>query len=108
MNININKNLIFKACMSNQNELIDNIENRLNALNTSATSNNYSASQREDRAAGKVELLNALKKELNFAKLEMEYLKTIDPLIENTVVSSGAIVFTNQLIFFIGISSEKV
>lgn len=108
MKININKNLILNSCLLNQEELIGNIEKRVNALNTDATSHNYSASQSEDRTAGKMELLNALKTELTFAVKEMEYLKSLDPSTENTYISPGAVVITDQLIFFIGISSEKI
>ena len=106
--IKSNKKEIINLCLANQKEQIDNIEKRVNAINDDAISHNQSASQSEDRTAGKVELLNALRTELDFAKQEMAYLKNIDPLIENTNISLGAIVITNQLTFFIAISSEKI
>lgn len=107
MNINIDKNLILNACLQSQKELIVNIERRLNTRNTDAISQNYSASQSEDRSAGKFEILNALKSEHTFAVKELEYLESLDPSIKNTHISPGAVVITDQFIFFIGISSEK-
>ncbi|OAB28826.1 hypothetical protein SAMN05444395_102467 [Flavobacterium fryxellicola] len=104
----INKNLIISSSLANQNELIGNLDERINALNTDATSQENSDSQSEHHSAGTLELVDALNSELAFAVKETEYLKTLDSSSENTHISSGAVVITDQLIFFIGISSEKI
>ena len=69
---------------------------------------NASASQSEDRKAGKVELLKALGGELAFAQQELAYLNSLDVTGESTLIEPGAVVVTDQFTFFIGISSEKV
>lgn len=108
MNININKGLVVDTALTNQKTQIENIEQRINAINKDAFSNDHSASQSESRTAGKLEILNALQSELTFAIKELEFLKTIDASDENTSVSPGAIVITEQMIFFIGISNDKI
>ncbi len=108
MKKNISKNLILNSCLKNQQELIGNIEKRVKALETDAFTLNQSASQSENRTAGKIEILSALENELAFALKEMEYLKSLDHSNELTSIVPGAIVITDQLNFFIGISGEKI
>lgn len=108
MKKNISKKLILYGCLQKQNELIENIEKRINALKADVFNYSQSTSQSENRAAGKIDLLNALENELIFAKTENKHLESIDPSKENASVESGAVVITNHLIFFIGISGEKI
>lgn len=104
----IDKNWIVKACLENQNELIENFKKREAEINDAAFGNNESASQSEDRRAGKYELLKALGDELAFAQQELAYLNSLDISNECTIVEPGATVVTEQFVFFIGISSEKI
>jgi hypothetical protein len=57
--------------------------------------------------AGKYELLKAIGDELAFAQEELTYLNRLDITKENTLVAPGAVVVTEQFVFF-GVSSEKV
>lgn len=108
MKKNISKNQILDACLEKQEELIAGFERRVNETRIDAYARQESASQSENRTPGKIELLSKFETELEFAKLEMVYLKTLDPSGENTIVEPGSVVVTNQRIFFIGVSSEKI
>jgi hypothetical protein len=103
----IDKNQILQACIEKQDELINHFKKRESEVNDDTFSQNESASQSEDRRAGKYELLKALGDELAFAQQELAYLNSLDVTKESSVVEPGAIVFTAQFTFFIGISSEK-
>jgi hypothetical protein len=104
----IDKNRILEECRQNQIELIDNYKKREAEINDDTFSQNESASQSEDRRAGKYELLKVLGDELAFAQKELAYLDALDVTKESALVEPGAIVVTGQLTFFIGISSERV
>jgi hypothetical protein len=104
----IDKNQILQACIEKQNELIDHFKKRESEVNDDTFSQMESASQSEDRRAGKYELLKALGDELAFAQQGLTYLNSLDVTKDSSVVEPGAIVVTGQLIFFIGISIEKV
>jgi hypothetical protein len=103
----IDKNRILEECRQNQLELIDNYKKREAEINADTFSQNESASQSEDRRAGKYELLKVLGDELAFAQNELAYLDSLDVTKENTHVEPGAIVSTDKLTFFIAISSDK-
>ena len=105
--MNIPKNLIQDACLQKQNELIASFKNRLDAMESDAFQTNHSPSQTENRTAGKIELLNAVGKELDFALREMEFLKTLNPDKESTIVEPGAVVVTDKLTLYICVSIEK-
>jgi hypothetical protein len=104
----IDKNRILEDCIEKQNELIENYKKREAEINEDTFSQKESASQSEDRRAGKYELLKALGDELAFAQQGLSFLNSLDVTKESTVVEPGAAVVTDQLTFFIGISSEKV
>lgn len=104
----ISKKEVLKICIEQQKELIENYNQRIKELKADTFKNNASASQTEDRRSGKVDILNAMEKELSFAQKELTYLDEFDISAENTEVSPGAIVITNQLNFFIGISTDKI
>ncbi|MEZ7498155.1 hypothetical protein QO200_05320 [Flavobacterium sp. Arc3] len=108
MKSRIVKTRILEACIEKQNELIDNFKKREAEMNDDTFSQNESASQSEDRRAGKYELLKAIGDELAFAQEELTYLNNLDVTKEKTVVLPGAVVVTEQFVFFIGVSSEKV
>ncbi len=104
----ITKADVLAACLQKQEELIENFENRVNESKNDVYTQNQSASQSEDRTAGKMELLNTYKNEMAFAKSEMSFLKSLDPTILHSKAEPGAMVITNHLNFFIGVSSEKI
>lgn len=104
----INKTRILEACIQKQNELIANFTEREAEMNADTFSQNESASQSEDRRAGKYELLKAIGDELAFAQKELTYLKSLDVTTESTRVAPGAVIVTETFTFFIGVSSEKV
>ncbi|MDQ6843209.1 MAG: hypothetical protein M3Z92_02495 [Bacteroidota bacterium] len=103
----ITKKMVLEACLQKQEELVASFEERVNMMKSDTYNQKQSASQSEDRTAGKVDLLDTYKTELAFARREMEYLKTLDASIENTNVAPGALVVTDRMNFFIGVSSEK-
>lgn len=104
----IDKSRILEQFRQHQLELIDNYKKREAEINEDTFSQNESASQSEDRRAGKYELLKVLGDELAFAQKELAFLNSLDVTKERSVVEPGATVVTDKLTFFIGISSEKV
>lgn len=108
MKKNITKSMILTACIQLQDALIDRYRNRVIMAKEDTYSRTESASQREDRTAGKVELLATYENELGFAQAEREFLNSLDPNYTNTVAEPGALVITNHLVFFIGVSTDKV
>ncbi|WP_366183957.1 hypothetical protein [Flavobacterium ovatum] len=106
--MNIPKTLILDTCVQKQNELIESFQNRLDSMKLDVFEANQSPSQTEDRAAGKVELLNAVGNELDFALREMEFLKTLNPEKESTIVEPGALVVTDKLTLYICVSIEQI
>jgi hypothetical protein len=108
MKTRLDKSSILAACIEKQNELISNFKKREAEMNADTFSQNESPSQSEDRRAGKYELLKAIGDELAFAQEELVYLNTLNAEKENTIVGPGAVVVTEQFVFYIGVSSEKV
>ncbi len=108
MKSKISKHQILQAYIKQQHELIDNFKNREAEMKNDVFHRSESASQSEDRKAGKMEVLRALGNEYVFAQQEMSFLDSLDASKESTVVEPGAIVVTDQLAFFIGISSDKI
>jgi sorbitol-specific phosphotransferase system component IIA len=104
----IPKKLILDACLQKQNDLIDSFRKQLEGMETDAFAQNHSPSQSENRAAGKIELLNAVGKELDFALREMELLKMLNPDKESSIVEPGAVVVSDKLTFYICVSIEKI
>ncbi len=108
MKTKISKEVIWNTCLEKQEELIKNFESRVTEMRDDAYGHNQSASQTENRTAGKIELLSTLESELGFVQMEMGYLKSLNPQHENTKVEPGAVVVTNLRTFFIAVSSEKL
>ena len=103
----IDKNLILEACLQKQNDLIESFRSRLETMESDAFEHDQTPSQSESRTAGKLELLNAVGKELEFAQREMEFLKNLDASKVNTIVEPGAVVVTNKMTFYICVSIER-
>ncbi len=108
MKKNIAKDLILSACLQKLDELVNNYEGSVTDMNTDASRQDESASQNEDHSAGDDEVLNTLESEREFAQMEMGYLKSLNTDQVNEMVEAGAVVVTNQRIFFIAVSIEKV
>ncbi|TDG36350.1 hypothetical protein EZJ43_07440 [Pedobacter changchengzhani] len=104
----ITKTQILKACIQKQQELVDSFKEREAEIHKDAYSQNESDSQTEDRKADKLEVLNAIGNELIFADQELNYLNSMNVMEESKIVESGAVVVTDQITFFISVSSEKV
>lgn len=100
--------MILSACIQLQDALIERYRNRVITTKEDTFSRTESASQRENRTAGKIELLSTYENELGFAQVEREFLKSLDPEHVNMVAEPGALVITNHLTFFIGVSTDKV
>ena len=104
----ISKSLILQAYIKQQHELIESFKHREAEMKKDVYSRNESTSQSEDRTAGKMDLLRALGNEYVFVQQEMAFLDSLEATKVNSVVEPGAIVVTDQITFFIGISSDKV
>lgn len=103
----IDKSLIHTTYLEKQKDLIESFKKRELEINNDIHNQSESASQSEDRKAGKLELLKALGRELVFAQEEMMYLKTLEVAKESAVVEPGAVVITDKMTFFIGVSGER-
>lgn len=108
MSEKISKEQILSACIQKQEDLIKNFESRVDEMKADAYGQNQSASQSENRTAGKIELLSTLQSELGFAQMEMGYLKSMKPDVTHEIVEPGAVVVTDKRTFFIAVSSEVV
>ncbi|MBU1367946.1 MAG: hypothetical protein KJ578_12840 [Bacteroidetes bacterium] len=99
---------LHEACLQQQKEVVENFESRLKVLKADANANKHSASQTEERMAGKVDMLRNYEKELTFSRMELSSLQSINPTIAHTIVEQGAVVITNKLNFYISISLDKI
>ncbi|MEO6582795.1 MAG: hypothetical protein ABIO05_00635, partial [Ferruginibacter sp.] len=66
MSKKISKEAILAACIEKQKELVSSYDQRVKEMTDDAYGHNQSASQSEDRTAGKIELLQTMKNELEF------------------------------------------
>ncbi|AWG23140.1 hypothetical protein FFWV33_17195 [Flavobacterium faecale] len=99
---------IQQACIQKQTELIESFQNRVDSMQADVLEANQSPSQTEDRIGGKVELFNAVGKELDFAIREMDFLETLQPEKQCTIVEPGALVITDKLTLYICVSIEQI
>ena len=58
--MNISKEIILNACLEKQEELVNSFDSRVTEMREDAYTQEHSASQSEDRTAGKVEILSTL------------------------------------------------
>ena len=103
----ISKQEVVTICIQKQEEQVENFDNRVTSMKSDINNKDNSASQSEDRQAGNVELLSVYEKELAFSATDLNYLKSLTTIAENSTVQPGALVITNETVFFIGISTEK-
>lgn len=109
MSDTIDKVKIFEACIKRQNELIENYTQELAELDEEMNSRDHSPSQTDHNlAAERQEMYQALKKELDFLKYEMQILRNLDMEKTYESVSLGAVVVTDKRTFFVSVSIEEV
>lgn len=105
----ISKEKIYDACIARQNELIDNYKNELAELDEEMNTRDHSASQTDHNlAAERQEMHQAMNKELDFLKYEMQILRNLDMKKTYDTVSLGAVVVTDKRTFFVSVSIEEV
>ena len=104
----IPKSSILRACLIKQELTIDDFEKEAAQIKSDITSRDESASQAHKGSSERNELLVRMEGEIVFLKNELMGLQAIDPTKTNKVVEPGAVVVTNQRIFFISTSIEQV
>lgn len=103
----INKKEILAACIEKQNELIASFTDRIGTMEDDVMDRTNSASQSDNRSPERIELMNAIGLELDFAKREMEFLKNLDVSKEFETIEPGAVVVTEKMTFYICVSIEE-
>ena len=104
----ISKASILRACLIKQELTIDDFEKEAAQIKSDITTRDESASQESKGASERNELLIRMEREIVFLKNELMGLQAIDPTKTNKVVEPGAVVVTNQRVFFISTSIEQV
>jgi hypothetical protein len=104
----ISKNLILHACTIKQQLTIADFEKEIEAIKDEVTAHSETASQEHRGAAEQNSLLVRLEHELLFLKNELMLLESLDEDKISAVVEPGAVVVTDQRIFFISTSIEEV
>ena len=108
MSQTISKKDILDTCIRKQQELIQNFNDRIDEVKSEAFSHTETPSQTDDVSGASDEMLEVMGQELKLARSEMEILRSIDPQNAASQVERGAVVVTDQRIFFIGVSSEGI
>ena len=104
----ISKAAILHASIIKQQLTLDDFEKEIQSLQHELTTHEESASQEHQGSAEKNELLVRLDHEVGFLKKELMDLETIDPQKICNHVEPGAVVVTDQRIFFISTSVEQL
>ena len=107
-NPRIPKASILHACIIKQQLTIHDFEKEIKSIKVELTAHEESASQEHRGFAERNELLVRIEHELEFLKKELISLEEIDPEKSSTQVEAGAVVATDQRIFFISTSIEQV
>lgn len=108
MRSRISKSDILSVCIQKQEELIHNFNDRIDEAKAEVTSHPESPSQSDEGSNSAEEMLHVMEQELAFVRAEMNILRGIDPEDPAVVAERGAVVVTDQRIFFIAVSSEEV
>jgi hypothetical protein len=104
----ISKPAILSACLQKQQELIEHFTQRIDEVKADAYTHTETPSQTDEGSDSSEEMLEVMGQELQFARSEMEILRSIDPEDPAHQVERGAIVVTDQRVFFIGVSTEDI
>lgn len=102
------KKSIIHACLIKQQLEIQDFEKEIAALKKEIYAHDETPSQGDSSAAERSDLLHRYESELGFLKQELELLETIQEGHELEQVAPGAVVVTNQRIFFVSVSIEQV
>jgi transcription elongation GreA/GreB family factor len=104
----ISKASILHACTIKQQLTISDFEKEIQTLRSGITSREETASQGQNEGPERNEMLVRMEHELVFLKSELNFLETINPEKISQEVETGAVVVTDQRIFFISTSIELV
>lgn len=108
MSDRIAKESILRACMIKQEFQIDDFEKEIAALKKEIFGREESQSQGDSSGAARNEVLQRYETELEFLKAEFQTLEGLDVKKQFEEVLPGAVVVTNQRIFFVSVSIEQV
>src|SRR6188768_3248594 len=97
----IAKATILASCIHKQEELIDHYNQRLEDVKAEAYNNSETPSQTDEGSNSPEEFLQTLNQELDFARAELEVLRSINAADAADKVERGAVVVTNLRTFFI-------
>jgi len=100
------KALLLQACMRKQDQLISDFELEISHLKEAITQSEESPSQEEERASSQNELLVRLEHEVHFLKNERNVLALLEVEKVCDHVELGAVVVTDQQVFFISTSVD--
>ncbi len=103
----ISKQAVLNICIQKQEEQVENFYNRVTSMKSDINNKDFSASQSEDRKAGKIEMLRIYENELDFSTIDLHYLKSLNSIDEYSTVQTGALVITNETLFYIAISTGR-
>jgi hypothetical protein len=104
----LSKESILRACLIKQQMTIEDFEKEMRQMTTSLMAHEESASQDQKSNREQNDLLVRMDGELVFLKNELMSLETIDPTHTCEKVEHGAVVVTDQRIFFISSSIESL
>jgi hypothetical protein len=102
------KALLLQACMRKQDQLISDFEREISHLQEAITLRQDMPSQEEERASSQNELLVRLEHEVLFLKNERSVLELLEVEKVCDRVELGAVVVTDQQVFFISTSVDVV
>lgn len=108
MDSRLSKKNILHACTIKQQSTISDFEKEVARLKSEVTTKDDSVSQGGRGASEQNELLVRMEHELLFLKNELMTLENIDPEEVAEVIEEGAVVVTDQRIFFVSTSIESV
>ena len=104
----IDKEAIYTACMIKQELLIENFTNKIDEMKKELFAHDSIPSQEDHFPAERIEVLDSMERELQFLHYEMNILKNLEWQSPKEQVDQGAVVVTDQRIFFVCVSIEEV
>lgn len=108
MDLRLPKAVILHACVIKQQLTISDFEKEILQLSAAVTDHQESASQAPRGATERNEVLIRMEHELVFLKNELMALEKIDPDRICQKVEEGAVIVTDQRVFFVSTSIESV
>lgn len=102
------KTQIMQVCMDKQQQTIADFEHEILALKQQLRNHEETDSQETRPSPERRELLLRMEHELNFLNYELEVLKSINLEEDLSEIALGTVVVTDQRIFFVSVSIERV